>query len=242
MSAARVIELRQYTLHAGERATLLEVFETELIEPQEAVGMRVGGTFYDRDDPDRFVWFRGFTDMAARRQGLELFYLGPVWAAYRDTANQTMIDSDNVLLLRPTNPAHPLPEPARGRAPAGATEPSEEWVAVTTYAHESDDSYSRWLATDVHRGLEETLERAVATWRTEPSENTFPRLPVRTDNVFVWTAAFPHEDAYRAGQDRLRRSSAWSGVIESRLATRLASRQHLRLQPTPRSQHQTSRS
>jgi hypothetical protein len=49
---------------------------------------------------DRFVWLRGFTDMKARREGLEAFYGGPTWKAHAAAANATMIDSDNVFLLR----------------------------------------------------------------------------------------------------------------------------------------------
>ena len=96
-----IVELRQYTLHPGKRDALIEVFDREFVEPQEAVGMRVIGQFRSLDDPDRFVWLRGFADMAARRRGLKAFCGGPVWAAHRDVANATMIDSDNVLLLRP---------------------------------------------------------------------------------------------------------------------------------------------
>jgi hypothetical protein len=35
--------------------------------------MRVIGQFTDLDRADRFVWLRGFADMAARRAGLESF-------------------------------------------------------------------------------------------------------------------------------------------------------------------------
>lgn len=66
---ARVVELRQYRLRPGQREILIELFERELIEPQEAVGMQVLGQFRDLDRPDRFVWLRGFSDMEARRQG-----------------------------------------------------------------------------------------------------------------------------------------------------------------------------
>jgi NIPSNAP len=103
MSGCDVIELRRYALHPGARHTLIELFERELVEPQEAVGMRVLGTFRDVDDPDSFVWIRGFADMAARGEGLRSFYGGPVWAEHRDAANATMIDSDNVFLLRPVD-------------------------------------------------------------------------------------------------------------------------------------------
>src|SRR5258706_13218426 len=94
-----IVELRQYTLHSGRRDELIELFEREFIETQETVGIQVIGQFYDLDDPDRFVWLRGFNDMSAREQSLNAFYSGPIWIAHRDAANATMVDSDNVLIL-----------------------------------------------------------------------------------------------------------------------------------------------
>src|SRR5260370_5598377 len=120
MTSARypVVELRQYTLHPGSRDHLIGLFERELIESQEAAGMAVLGQFRDMDDPDRFVWLRGFSDMPARAGALRRFYGGPVWRAHRDEANATMIDSDNVLLLRPVEPRLGLPAPPASRPPA----------------------------------------------------------------------------------------------------------------------------
>src|SRR5690348_9525558 len=94
-----LIELRQYTLYDGKRDTLIDLFEREFVESQEAQGMKVIGTFRDLDRPNRFVWLRGFTGMDARLAGLSSFYDGPVWQAHRNEANATMIDSDNVFLL-----------------------------------------------------------------------------------------------------------------------------------------------
>jgi len=104
-----IIELRQYTLHPGKRDVLIELFHREFVVPQEAAGMRILGTFRDLDDPDRFVWFRAFPDMVRRKESLERFYGGPVWKAHRDAANATMIDSDNVLLLREVDERYPFP-------------------------------------------------------------------------------------------------------------------------------------
>lgn len=109
LNDCQVIELRHYTLHANARDTLVELFERELIEPQEAAGMCIAGLFSDRDDPNRFVWLRGFRDHTSRIEALSTFYGGRVWAAHRDAANATMVDSDNVLLLRATTPPRPLP-------------------------------------------------------------------------------------------------------------------------------------
>src|SRR5262245_38793908 len=118
-----IYELRQYTLHPGRRDTLIELFEREFVESQEAVGMRLVGTFRDLDDADRFVWVRGFPDMESRRQALTDFYHGPVWRAHAAAANATMIDSDDVLLLRPLLDfpvASPLPDgPLTSPLPAG---------------------------------------------------------------------------------------------------------------------------
>ena len=64
-----VMELRQYTLRPGQREVLIELFDRELVEPQEALGMRIVGQFRDLDRPDRFVWLRGFADMQTRLAG-----------------------------------------------------------------------------------------------------------------------------------------------------------------------------
>jgi hypothetical protein len=56
---------------------LIALFEREFLDTQEATGMRVLGQFRDLDAPDRFVWLRGFPDMAQRRASLEAFYNGP---------------------------------------------------------------------------------------------------------------------------------------------------------------------
>jgi hypothetical protein len=96
-----VVELRQYTLNPGMRDVLIELFEREFVESQEATGeIVIIGQFRDVDKPDRFVWLRGFADMPNRARALQEFYGGPIWKANREAANATMIDSDNVLLLR----------------------------------------------------------------------------------------------------------------------------------------------
>src|SRR6266851_6145993 len=99
-----VVELRQYTLHPAKRDVLIDLFDREFVESQEALGMKVIGQFRDLDNPNRFVWLRGFRDMPSRAQALKDFYGGPVWKAHREAANATMMDSDNVLLLCPAKP------------------------------------------------------------------------------------------------------------------------------------------
>src|SRR5688500_18059770 len=95
-----IVELRMYSLHPGRRDELIRLVERGFIGSQEAVGIQVIGQFVVLDDPNRVIWLRGFHDMPARAESLNAFYSGPVWKAHREAANATMIDSDNVLLLR----------------------------------------------------------------------------------------------------------------------------------------------
>jgi hypothetical protein len=90
-----VLELRQYTRRAGQRETLISLFEKEFVTPQNEVGGCVRATFRDLDDPDRFVWIRRFADMPSRKHALEAFYGGPAWQSHKAAANATMADSDN---------------------------------------------------------------------------------------------------------------------------------------------------
>ena len=160
-----VVELRQYTLKPGARDTLVRIFEASFVESQEELGITLGGRFEDLDDPDRFVWMRGFDSMEHRRAALEAFYFGSdAWRQHGPAANATMVDSDDVLLLRPTDP------PRRSTAADGD-------VDVTIWLHEPGAGTCDLLTRAVGRD--------VVAWRTEPAENTFPALPVRPDHAFV---------------------------------------------------------
>src|SRR5207237_1848209 len=106
MNAVRypVVELRQYTLRPGQRDVLIDLFDRELVESQEAAGMAIVGQFRDLDDPDRFVWIRGFSSMPSRARALASFYGGAVWTAHRTRAHGTVSDSDNVRRTTPCAP------------------------------------------------------------------------------------------------------------------------------------------
>jgi hypothetical protein len=91
-----VVELRQYMLHPGKRDVLIDLFERQFVETQEAVGIAVIGQFRDLADPNRFVWLRGFPDMQARAASLSAFYHGAHWLSRRDAANACIVDNDDV--------------------------------------------------------------------------------------------------------------------------------------------------
>jgi hypothetical protein len=162
-----VFELRQYTLHPGRRDALIALFEREFIIPQQKAGMRILGQFLDLDSPDRFVWFRSFPGMAERKDALGRFYGGPVWKAHRDEANATMIDSDDVLLLRIVNPNFPFPS----RLENGLLELT---------VHDRVGAAAEWL---------DSLTQPLLT--TERAENTFPALPIRLNEDVIVSFSLP---------------------------------------------------
>ncbi|MDF2708294.1 MAG: hypothetical protein K0R62_3946 [Nonomuraea muscovyensis] len=182
-----IYEFRRYTLRPGRRDELIELFEREFVESQEAAGMGVVGQFRDVDEPDVFCWMRKFPDMEARRAALTAFYGGPVWRAHRDAANATMIDSDDVLLLRPASPGDPFP--VTERPPAGAT--GAAGARYAAHVWHVREGFTGFFADRVAPALAEAGVPPIACFETEEAENTFPALPVRTgERVFVWLARF----------------------------------------------------
>lgn len=229
MSDQTVFELRNYLTHPGQRDVLIDIFEQYFIEMQENEGACVIGTFRNLDDPDRFVWMRSFPDYAARATMLNAIYTSPTWQAHRTAANATMIDSDNVLLLRPHSGSLGC---AGERAPIGATAIPSSVFAVSTYYLRpgGEDEFAPFFETDVAPRLRESGGAVRATLITEQRENNCSRLPVREDvNVFVSITRFASLDAQ---SESARALGAIGGGIQRRIAQPTET---FRLQPTPRS-------
>jgi len=234
-----IVELRMYTLHPGRRDELIRLFEREFVETQEAVGIQVIGQFYDLDDPNRFIWLRGFHDMAARAESLNAFYDGPIWKAYRDAANATMSDSDNVLLLRLSHGTCGFSFKDRRRPPLSSRAKQDGFVVATIYYLDApvDSEFIRTFENTIKPELLASDASILSYFVTEDSPNTFPRLPVREgEHVFVWFAGFPNQDAYKSHLARLRESRQWNEEMTIFLKRHLQVKPEvLRLRPTPRS-------
>jgi hypothetical protein len=231
-----VLELRQYTLHPGQRDTLIDLFDREFLDTQDAVGMRVLGQFRDLDDPDRFVWLRGFADLASRAAPLEAFYGGPVWKAHREAANATMIDSDNVLLLRRIDASDALALP--DARPAAPVVDDGSLIIATIYllTAPADDGFVHWFTDQLSPVLAATGAPPLARFATEYGANAFPRLPVRTgEHAFVWLTSFASA-ADHARHLAALADHAGHADLTAELARRcVAPAQTLRFAPTARS-------
>jgi len=225
-----IVELRQYTLYGGRRDELIAVFEREFIETQDEVGAHVIGTFRDLDDPDRFVWLRGFTDMPARAKALNDFYTGPAWKAHNRAANVTMLDSSNVLLLHPSAPIggfllHPPPRP------------TGEILAFIHYVDEPLIApFATFFADHIAPRAKAAGAELLASLTSETSPNTYPQLPIREkDRVFVWFARLPAGGEAHFLRD-WRTQTGWrDSASETLLPALMRKPEMLRLAPTDRS-------
>jgi hypothetical protein len=231
----QVVEFRNYIIRPGQRNVLINLFEREFIAPQEALGAHVLGTFRNIDDPDRFVWMRGFANMETRHAALNGFYGGDIWKAHREQANATMIDSDDVLLLRPVT--GDITRDPTMRPPIGAPAPNAVIVATTYFlAPHGDETFAAFFAHDVAPILKESGAELVATFATEHSPNDYPRLPVReNETVFISLARFPSLATHGAHAIALAQSPAWRALEPALNRAVIAPTQTLRLQPTARS-------
>jgi hypothetical protein len=222
----QVLELRQYTLKPGQRDALIEVFERNFVESQEAAGMTLVGQFRDVRRADRFVWLRGFENMEIRRNALETFYGGPVWAAHKAEANATMLDSNDVRLLKPARPELAIRmESVNGAGTTGGT-PSIVLIGIYQLRLPADP----WLVSQFERRIVPILREHRVDVRgvfvTESAPNTFTRLPVReNEHVLAWIGVLPASEIAADAIDRLTAASALDDHMPS----------VLELEPTPRS-------
>ena len=230
--ADTVVELRQYTLRGGKRDVLIKTFEESFQQPLNDDGVHVIGTFRDLDDPDRFVWLRGFRDMASRPQALSAFYYGPVWKAKRTEANATMLDSDNVLLLKPAGPDS-------GFHSTSSTSKDEIIGANIYYLGNVDArAFVKFFDESILPHITELGAKPIARFVSEESPNNFPALPVREhDRVFVWFARWPNVDAENAFASRFHALSGWRDKTPEALWPALMRKpERLRLAPNAKSE------
>ena len=176
-----IIDLRDYTLKPNTRDRFVECCETVIFPEQERLGATILGMFRDAQRPNRVVWLRAMPDMAERQRILTAFYAhGEVWRANHREVNSWLVDSHNVLLVKPVS-----------ELMAPATDDS----VVAMYTRVSQEPLSPVEeCDDVSRTVTRVGGRLLAELATDPSENNYPRHPIRTGEFgFVWFATFDPE-------------------------------------------------
>jgi hypothetical protein len=150
-----------------------------------------------------------------------------------------MIDSDNVLLLRPALQTSGFSLEDMKRPPVGSDELPRKLIVATDYYFE------RSVPSDFINFFEDTLKpmatslgaTITAYFVGETSENTFPALPVREgENVFVWFSTFQDSAAYENYEAALSQSERWRDEVSVGLTNYFyTAAEVLKLSPTARS-------
>ena len=210
--AIEVVELRRYTTQPGKRDVLIDLFERRFLESQEACGMLPIGHFRNLDNADSFVWLRGFSGMHARRTALEDFYLhSQVWRENRDAANATLVDSDDVLLLRNARDGSGLDLRGLGRPAADrriACSNTFVGVALMMLTRPADKALIDAFERELLPGLRAISQRT-AYFVTERRPNDFPQLPVRESAfALVVVSVCANSDALTTWEDQFS-ASTW---------------------------------
>lgn len=183
----QVVEFRRYTIKPGGREKFAKYFESYFPEAFQQLGAIAFGDFLERKQTDHFTWLRGFHDMEGRAIANSAFYYGPLWKEHKATLNNLIDDSDNVLLLRPLNPARgvavlpavdPVLEPEGSKGVVVAQIFAVKPGSVDAFAAEAEQTFTKYRAAGAREaGVLVTLD----------APNNFPQLPVRTDGPYlVW--------------------------------------------------------
>ncbi|HEV8367518.1 MAG TPA: hypothetical protein VGQ39_06155 [Pyrinomonadaceae bacterium] len=183
----QVIEFRRYTTKEGEREHFATYFENYFPEAFQQMGAIAFGQFFERKNPVGFTWMRGFKNMDARAVVNAGFYYGPLWREHSLTMNSLMVDSNNVLLLRPLTPERgvtvlpsvdPVVEVKGAQGVIVAQIFAVKANSVDAFAQHAEATFASYRAAGVREaGVLVTLD----------VPNNFPQLPVRTDGPYlVW--------------------------------------------------------
>lgn len=191
-----VLEVRNYLLKPNTTDLFGQYFNTHFVTPMNELGGYTLGQFKIEGVNDRFVWFRGLTDMKTRVKFLKDFYLNSaIWKEFGKGANEMIINSDNVYLLRPLNKITSIDSLKTNKAITVV----DFYVCNSTLdkvINLFETSYIPFLKT---LGMDD-----ISFWVSEMAENEFPRLPVFQDkNLLVSITNYADENYFKTKQKQM---------------------------------------
>jgi hypothetical protein len=175
--------------------------------------------------------------MEARQRALTGFYSGPAWLANRDGANATMLRFDNVLQLKPASADGGFALDVADRPPPDAADATGGLIVANILSvHGDAEVFASWHREHMRPLIDEAGADVVGVFITEPAENTYPALPVRTDtSVLVVFSRFADAAAADRSRAVLAKSPQWAEAAKAATAYVDGPPRTLRLSPTARS-------
>lgn len=93
-----IVEVRKYTIKTGLRAKFIEFFETRSVPAMLEVGMEIAGPLLDVENPDVFLFLRGFPSIEERDRMKKEFYEGKLWVNELEAIAMPMLEKYEVIL------------------------------------------------------------------------------------------------------------------------------------------------
>ena len=98
-----LVEVRSYRITPGKRDEFIKFFEERSTPALQSHGMKVVGPLIDLENPNRFVFLRGFPSMEDLRRMKEEFYGGKLWKEELEQIAMPMLESYDVTLCETTS-------------------------------------------------------------------------------------------------------------------------------------------
>jgi len=190
-----VLEIRNYLLKPDLTNKFSDYFHTKFVAPMNELGGYTLGEFKINSVNDRFVWFRGFADMKTRLKFLNDFYCNSAtWKEYGKGANEMMINSDNVYLLRPLK-----------KEVNSILLTDKIFTVVDFYiCNGTLEKVINLFDTTYIPFLKNLKIEDITLWVSELTENDFPRLPVFQDkNLLVSIIHYQDENEFYTKQKEI---------------------------------------
>lgn len=93
-----IVEVRSYRITPGRRDEFIEFFEKRSVPALRSHGMKVVGPLIDLENPNKFVFLRGFPSMDDLYRMKSEFYEGKLWKEELESVAMPMIESYDVVL------------------------------------------------------------------------------------------------------------------------------------------------
>ncbi len=185
-----VLEIRNYLLKSNLADTFSQYFHSKFVAPMNELGGYTLGEFKISGVNDRFVWLRGFTNMKTRVKFLNDFYINSTsWHEHGKEANEMMVNSDNVHLLKPVHKKAFLK--------------TDKVITVVDFyiCNSTLEKVIKLFDTEYILFLKTINVEDISLWVSEMTENDFPRLPVFQDkNLLVSISNYQDKNDYEAKQ------------------------------------------
>ena len=97
-----IVEVRSYRITPGKRDEFIEFFKTRSVPALQSHGMKVIGPLIDLENPNKFVFLRGFPSMQDLHRMKEDFYEGKLWKEELEAIAMPMLESYDVMLCETT--------------------------------------------------------------------------------------------------------------------------------------------